>query len=63
MWVFLGIAALQLLAWWRRVPLSGGRGWAMVGLGAVGVVLVIVTAYFGGDLVYNLGVNVASGAS
>lgn len=56
---FLAYGALYLLAWWRRFPLAGGRGWVWFLLSLAGVVLVIVTAYFGGELVYRIGVNVA----
>lgn len=60
MWFFIVFAAARLLAWWRRVPLRGGRGWAVALVGVVGVALLITTAYFGGELVYELGVNVAA---
>jgi len=52
-------AAIRLFAWLRNAHLPG---WAraivpVVEVGSAAVVL--VTAYFGGELVYNLGVNVA----
>ena len=52
-------AAVRLFAWLRNARLPG---WArtmvpLVELG--GAAAVVVTAYFGGQLVYNLGVNVA----
>jgi len=50
---------LRLLALWRRYPLRGIIGWISAFPGMVGVVLLIVTAYYGGELVYHLGVNVA----
>jgi len=59
MWFFIVYGGLYLLSWWRRFPLSGARGWVWFLLGLVGVVLVLVTAYFGGELVYRIGVNVA----
>jgi len=59
MWFFIAYAALYLLAWWRRFPLAGGRGWLWFILSLAGVALVLVTAYFGGDLVYRIGVNVS----
>jgi uncharacterized membrane protein len=58
MWFFILYAAFYLLAWWRRFPLGGGRGWLWFVASLVGVALVLVTAYFGGDLVYHIGVNV-----
>ena len=59
MWFFIVYAAFYLYAWWRHVPLARGRGWLWFVVGLVGVALVLVTAYFGGDLVYRIGVNVA----
>jgi len=59
MWFLIAYAALYLLAWWRRFPLAAGRGWAWFVVSLAGVALVLVTAYFGGDLVYQIGVNVA----
>jgi uncharacterized membrane protein len=51
---------LRLLAIWRKYPLTGARGWLAESIGLVGIVLMITTAYFGGHLVYDLGVNVAA---
>ena len=59
MWFFIVYAAFYLYAWWRHVSLARGRGWLWFVVGLVGVALVLVTAYFGGDLVYRIGVNVA----
>jgi uncharacterized membrane protein len=59
MWFFIVYAAFYLFAWWRQVRLAGGRGWLLFIASLVGVALVLVTAYFGGDLVYRIGVNVA----
>jgi uncharacterized membrane protein len=50
---------LRLLAIWRRYALAGLRGWLAELPGLIGIVLLIITAYFGGELVYHLGVNVA----
>ncbi len=58
MWFFIGLSAVFLFAWWRRISLVGGKGWILFFLGLVGIVLLIVTAYHGGDLVYRIGVNV-----
>lgn len=60
MWVFLGLAAVRLLAIWRHVSLGGWRGRALALASVAGVALLVTTAYFGGELVYQLGVNVAS---
>jgi uncharacterized membrane protein len=51
---------LRLLALWRRYPLRGLSGWISTLPGMVGLVLLIATAYYGGELVYHLGVNVAA---
>lgn len=50
---------LRLWALWRRYPLQGNIGWMSALPGMVGGVLLIATAYYGGELVYHLGVNVA----
>lgn len=50
---------LRLLAFWRSYPLQGIIGWISAFPGMVGGVLLIATAYYGGELVYHLGVNVA----
>jgi uncharacterized membrane protein len=51
-------ALLRLATWLRKVPLGGARAalGTVLSLGCVG--LVLATAYFGGQLVYTLGVNV-----
>ena len=51
---------LRLLALWRRHPLRGFIGWISALPGMVGVVLLIFTAYYGGELVYHFGVNVTA---
>jgi uncharacterized membrane protein len=51
---------LRFLAIWRNYALSGVRGWIAELPGLIGIVLLIITAYFGGELVYHLGVNVAA---
>lgn len=60
--VFAVWALIRLVTWWRNA--NGGRGvTALVTLiEIIGSVLVIVTAYYGGQLVYDLGVNVARAA-
>jgi len=59
MWIFIGLALTRLLAWRTRFSLAGWRGWAMCAIGAVGVAVLLATAYHGGNLVYEIGVNVA----
>jgi uncharacterized membrane protein len=58
--VFALQCLLRILALWRRVPLRGYVGWVSAIPGMVGVVLLIFTAYYGGELVYHFGVNVAA---
>ncbi len=50
---------LRGLVWWRRVALGRGRTAAVVAVQAALAVLLVATAYYGGQLVYELGVNVA----
>ena len=57
--VFSLYCLLRLWALWRRYSLSGLAGWLSALLGIVGVGLLITTAYYGGELVYHFGVNVA----
>lgn len=52
---------LRLPALWRNLSLTGLRGWLAETPGLIGVVLLLITAYLGGNLVYHLGVNVLAG--
>ena len=56
--VFSFHCLLRLLAVWRRYTLRSWIGWLSALPGMVGVVLLIFTAYYGGELVYHFGVNV-----
>ena len=58
--VFIVHCLLRLLAVWRSYALRGLIGWIAILPGLVGVGLLITTAYYGGELVYHFGVNVAS---
>lgn len=58
--VFSLYCLLRLLVLWRGHPLRGVIAWISALPGMAGVVLLIITAYYGGELVYHLGVNVAS---
>jgi len=51
----------RAFAWWRRMPLNGGRAVTVVLADMVLVLLVLVAAYLGGQLVYEHGVNVMGG--
>lgn len=57
-WLFVALAAVQGLAWWRKISLKAARGWALALVGVVGCVILLLTAYHGGNLVYKIGVNV-----
>jgi len=54
------LAATQIFAIWRSISLAGNRGKVFVAIMAAGFLLLIATAYHGGELVYGLGVNVAN---
>lgn len=58
--IFAMHTALRLLAIWRRHPLTGIRGWLAELPGLVGICGLLVTAYLGGELLYQMGVNVAA---
>jgi uncharacterized membrane protein len=58
--LFAVLAALRLGARWKKISLASGRGWALFAVALVGAALILVTAYFGGHLVYDLGVNVTT---
>lgn len=58
MWSFIALSALHLGARWKRIALTGAKGWIVAVLALAGVILMIVAAAHGGELVYELGVNV-----
>lgn len=58
--VFSLLGAGLLVAIWKNISLDGKRAWYVASFAAVGIVLLLITAYFGGDLVYHIGVNVDS---
>jgi uncharacterized membrane protein len=51
-------ALVRLVAWWRNASWRGGGAAGLVLVELVGAGLVLYTAYYGGQLVYDLGVNV-----
>jgi uncharacterized membrane protein len=51
-------ALLRAAAWWWRIPISRNRMWGLVLVELAFSLLVITTAYYGGQLVYEFGVNV-----
>jgi uncharacterized membrane protein len=60
--VLTGWALLRAIAWWRDIRLTGGKAALVPAIEVAGALLVIATAYYGGALVYDLGVNVAHAA-
>lgn len=51
-------ALLRGYFWWRGSPMARGSKAVAVGIEVTGALLIVTTAYFGGQLVYELGVNV-----
>jgi uncharacterized membrane protein len=61
--VFIVIwSLLRSYSWWRGLGIEGGRKTAAVAIEIAGSLLIIAAAYFGGQLVYELGVNVSRAA-
>jgi len=56
-------AIVRVVAWWRNSRLSGGGAFVLSLVELAGAGIVIATAYYGGQLVFNLGVNVAQAAT
>jgi len=56
-------ALARAYIWWRRLPIDNGKRWGVVLVELAFSILVIATAYYGGQLVYDFGVNVALLAS
>lgn len=59
MMAFVAAAAVRLFLWWRGLDGTVAGIALSVALAAAIAVMVVVTAWFGGHLVYDLGVNVA----
>jgi len=57
--IIVALALVRLGALWRKFGLAGARGWLLTTGSVAGVAVMILTAYHGGQLVYQLGVNVA----
>jgi uncharacterized membrane protein len=53
-------AIVRVVAWWRNAHWRGGSAALLTLVELLGAVIVVTTAYYGGELVYNLGVNVAT---
>ena len=62
-WVFY-LAVVRSIIWWRNLWLSRNLSWVVVIIDCVVAGLIVATAYFGGQLVYEFGVGVsAAGAA
>ncbi|GAB2175764.1 DUF2231 domain-containing protein [Dongia sp. agr-C8] len=55
-------AVIRLGLWWRDLRLTGAGALLVSLVEVAGAALVTTTAYYGGQLVYDLGVNVAHAA-
>lgn len=59
--IALGLWALiRAVLWWRQTPLEGSRKGAVALIDVALVLFIVAVAYFGGQLVYEHGVNVAA---
>ncbi len=56
-------AVVRLAMWWRNIQLVQPLAFAIPVISILGAGLVIWTAYYGGQLVFDLGVNVAKAAT
>lgn len=58
LWIFIFVTAVQLYIYWKRVELNRGLSWLLALVGIVGAIFVLIAAYRGGHLVYDLGINI-----
>jgi len=56
--ILIGLAVWQLFARWRGIQLNGAHGWLFFVVALAGTGALLTTAWHGGELVYELGVNV-----
>ncbi|MEZ5659563.1 MAG: DUF2231 domain-containing protein [Burkholderiaceae bacterium] len=54
----LGWAVLRLILWWRRIDLGHLGSYAIVAVEVLLALAVVLTAWYGGDLVYEHGIAV-----
>jgi len=59
LWIMIGLVAWQMVARWRGKQLNGTIGWIFFSIALAGTGILLTAAYFGGELVYSIGVNVA----
>lgn len=60
---FAAWAVIRTFLWLRNVKLRGAMAVLLPAVEVAGAILVVATAYYGGELVYQLGVNVTKLAS
>lgn len=60
---FAAWGLIRAFLWWRNISIGGAVRALLPAAEVVGALLVIATAFYGGQLVYDLGVNVAHMAS
>lgn len=53
---------VRAVIWWRNISLSRSLCWAIVAVELALAALIVTTAFFGGQLVYEFGVGIASSA-
>lgn len=58
--LFIILTLVQGSLFWRKIKLKPLLSWALPLAGLVGCALLLVTAFYGGSLVYDLGVNVSA---
>lgn len=59
LWILIALAVWQTFSRWRGMRMSASTGWVFFTVSLVGAGVLLTAAYFGGELVYSLGVNVA----
>lgn len=59
LWILIGLAVWQVFARWRGKRLTASTGWVFLAISLAGAGVLLTAAYFGGELVYIIGVNVA----
>src|SRR4051812_17041691 len=57
------VILLFAMSWWLRRPIPDNPPWVAIGFSFVAVILALVTAWLGGELVDRLGVGVDRGAN
>jgi len=55
---FAAWGLIRAFFWYRQISLNGTRTWLIIFVEFILSTLIIVTAYYGGQLVYEFGVNV-----